>query len=216
MLHHIQKTIMDILATAETKRYGELKPAELDGNVFGYHLKALLIEKYIVKNNSGDYGLSPKGKDYIMHRYENPLMQAHSIFLIALQRGDDWLVRERLVQPLLGMVGFIHGEPVAGEAIEETATRRLMDKTGIDATLTIHSSGLISITRDEELESYSNAIILVGETNEEMTISEDATGRNFWLPAMKLSDKMILPSCNEIIARIATGETVPFDLHYNI
>jgi ADP-ribose pyrophosphatase YjhB (NUDIX family) len=216
MLHHIQKSIMDKLATSETKRYGELKPAELDGNVFGYHLKALLIEKYITKSEQGDYTLTQKGKDYIVHRYENPLLQAHSIFLIALSRGDEWLVRERLVQPLVGMIGFIHGEPAAGEPIQKTAERRLAEKTGLNTPLRVHSNGFISITRDGILESYSNAVILVGETDQEITIAGDATGRNFWLQTADMSSKSVLPSCNDIIMRIKNSDTSPFELSYNL
>lgn len=216
MLHHIQKSIMDQLATSEMKRYGQLKPAELDGNVFGYHLKALMIEKYITKNELGDYALTQKGKDYIVHRYENPLTQAHSIFLIALRRGDTWLMRERLVQPLIGMAGFIHGEPVAGESIEATAEQRLVEKTGITTTLHVHSSGLIAITRGHQLESYSHAVILVGETSDDIHISEDATGRNFWQPAAELSAAENLPSYSDIVARVTTHDTTPFDLRYTL
>lgn len=216
MLHHIQKSIMDKLATAETKRYGELKPVELDGNVFGYHLKALLIEKYISKSEQGDYALTQKGKDYVVHRFENPLLQAHSIFLIALRRDNNWLLRERLVQPLLGMAGFIHGEPIAGEPVAVTATRRLLEKTGLDVDLSVQSSGLISITRDGVLESYSHAVVLTGETDSDISITRDPTGHNFWRPANELDSATILPSCIDIISRIENHNSTPFDLHYNL
>lgn len=214
MLHHIQKSILDKLATAQTRRYGELKPAELDGNVFGYHLKALLSDKYLSKSPAGDYTLTQKGQDYIVHRYENPLLQAHSIFLIVLRRGDSYLMRERLVQPLLGMSGFIHGEPVAHEHVEQTAERRLADKTGLQVTLRVHSSGLIAITCEGTLASYSHAIILVGETDNDITITGDVTGRNTWLPKSALTGPKLLPSCIDIVERIAAHDTTPFDLHY--
>jgi len=216
MLHHIQKSIMDKLATTETKRYGELKPAELDGNVFVYHLKALLIEKYVTKSEQGDYRLTQKGKDYIVHRYENPLLQAHSIFLIAVSRDDAWLMRERLVQPLLGMAGFIHGEPIANEAIAVTAARRLQEKTGLDVDLSVQGSGLISITRGGVLESYSHAVVLTGQTDSDISITKDSTGHNFWLPASELDSATILPSCIDIISRIDKHDFTPFDFHYNL
>lgn len=216
MLHHIQKSIMDKLVTAETKRYGELKPAELDGNIFGYHLKALLIEKYVSKSDQGEYALTQQGKDYVVHRFENPLLQAHSIFLIALRRGDNWLLRERSVQPLLGMVGFIHGEPVAGEPIAVTATKRLQEKTGLQTELHVQSGGLISIMRGGVLESYSHAVVLVGQTDSDLSITHDTTGHNFWLASSELDLETILPSCIDIISRIDAHNSAPFDLHYNL
>ena len=216
MLHHIQKSIMDKLSIAETKRYGELKPAELDGNVFGYHLKNLLVERYISKGEDGAYRLTQIGKDYLVHRYESPILQAHSILLIVVRRGDEWLMRERLVQPLLGMAGFIHGEPVANENIIATANKRLIDKTGLSIPLNIFSSGLIKITNDNTVESFSHAIILTGETDNDFTINHDATGRQFWQSTDTLSDSSILPSCADLVSRINTNDTSTFVLEYEL
>lgn len=207
---------MDTLATAESKRYGQLKPSDLDGNVFGYHLKSLLVDNYVSKTIDGHYTLTSKGKDYIVHRYENPLLQAHSIYLIALSQGDKWLLRERLIQPLIGMSGFVHGEPVPGESILETAQRRLTTKTGITANLRIHSSGLVAIMRGDKLESYSNTIIVVGETSQDITIEKDETGRNYWLSAAELTSKNVLPSCNDIVNRITGNDASSFDLSYKL
>jgi hypothetical protein len=216
MLHHIQKSILDSLSTSEFKRYGELKPQSMDGNIFSYHLKLLVTDRYIVKNEDGLYALSRLGKDYIIHRYEDALLQAHSIFLIVIRRGDEWLMRERLVQPLLGMSGFIHGEPIANEPLLETAARRLQEKTGLHTHLTVHSGGLIRISRGNSIESFSHAIILTGQTDQEMSVTDDATGRNHWLPTTGLQHPAILPSCSEIIDRLINNDRSPFELTYRI
>lgn len=151
MLHHIQKAILDTLATAECCRYGELKPKELDGNTFGYHLKLVMREGLVAKQTDGTYCLTAKGRDMIVHRYEDPARSAHSIFLIVLKKGDQYLVLRRLVQPLLGMSGFVHGEPMPDEQVAVTAERRLLQKTGIAATLTTKASGTIAIHKNNEL-----------------------------------------------------------------
>jgi hypothetical protein len=216
MLHHIQKAILDTLATSQSSRYSDLKPKDMDGNIFSYHLKSLTSDHYVDKNEDGLYALSQKGKNYIVHRHENTLLHAHSIFLIAIKRGDEWLMRERLVQPLLGMSGFIHGEPIANEPILETAARRLHEKTGLCLTLSVHGSGLISILRDGDVESFSHAIILTAETNDDMTIYEDQTGRNYWLATTELRAATILPSCIDIIGQVARNDTSAFELSYHL
>jgi hypothetical protein len=216
MLHHIQKNILDTLATSELSRYSDIKPLDMDGNIFTYHLKQLITDKQVTKNEDGTYALSPKGKDYIVHRYENPLLQAHSIFLIAIKRGDEWLMRERLVQPLLGMSGFIHGEPIADEPLLETATHRLRSKTGIDTQLSVHSSGLIRISRDNTIESFSHAIILTSQTAEDISIAHDETGRNYWLPGSDLENANILPSCVTIIESLDSNDSTPFEINYRL
>lgn len=216
MLHHIQKSILDTLATSESSRYSDMKPKNMDGNIFSYHLKLLVADHYVLKHEDGLYSLSRKGKDYIVHRYENSLLQAHSIFLIVIRRGDEWLMRERLVQPLFGMSGFIHGEPDAGKPILETASERLKEKTGLSVQLSTHSSGLIKILKDDTVESFSHAIILTGQTNQDFNIPGDKTGRNFWLPTPDLQKANILPSCVDIIASLEQDSVHPFELSYHI
>ncbi|MEO7904307.1 MAG: hypothetical protein ABIR91_00775 [Candidatus Saccharimonadales bacterium] len=216
MIHHIQKHVMDILATADSCRYGQLKPVDMDGNVFTYHLKQLLRDNYIDKSDNGNYTLTSKGRDYIVNRYENPLLQAHSILLIVVRRGEQWLMRERLVQPLLGMTGFVHGEPFAGTNVVTVAQQRLIDKTGIVTSLTLHSSGLITMKRAGQIESYSHTVILYGETDDNITIHQDLTGRNSWMSVNEMSAIDVLPSSFDIIDYIEHHVTSPFDLSYDI
>lgn len=213
MLHHIQKTILDTLATAERLRYSEIKPDELDGNVFGYHLKQLLADKMIVKNNAGDYSLAAAGREYIVHRYESRAESAHSIFLVVIKSGENYLLRERLVQPHLGATGFLHGEPRADEPIVETAKKRLFAKTGIIADLHVRASGFISISENGELQSYSHAVVLYGEADSTLAITADTTGRNFFAHIDETEN--LLPSCMNIIELLERNDPW-FELHYTL
>ena len=216
MLHHIQRSILDILSTAQSSRYSDVKPDDIDGNIFTYHLRQLISQQLITKNEDGSYALTEKGKNYIVHRYENPLLQAHSIFLIVIKKDNKWLLRERLVQPLLGMSGFIHGEPLANKPLLQTAAHRLQEKTGLNVPLAIHSSGLIRIMRGEVCESFSHAIIIFGETNEDASIDTDNTGRQLWVTEDELSSTTILPSCSDLIERIKKDNRSTFDLTYSL
>lgn len=205
MLHHIRKDILDKLSTAEVRRYSELKPGQLDGNVFGYHLKGLITDGYVTKQADGNYSLSADGRDYIVHRHEDPSQSAHSILLIVVKNGHEYLIRQRSVQPLLGFSGFIHGEPNPDLTVTEAARKRLLDKTGLDLELAIKGSALITQYRSGELQSYSHAVILYGETAETAITKSDATGINSWSTLEDVTK--ILPSCFNIVDMINSGET---------
>jgi len=202
MLHHIQKSILDVLATAESRRYGEIKPVNLDGNVFGYHLKQLVIDHYVVKRENGEYALTAIGRDYIVHRSEDSTSSAHTIFLIVLEQDGRFLLRTRKVQPMLGMSGFVHGEPQPGELVTDTARRRLLNKTGIDVHLEVRGTALITQYKGDELQSFSHAIILYASTDQGMTRLEDETGINYWVDAAEVEHDNTLPSCRDIISQI--------------
>lgn len=216
MLHITQKNILDSLARAESCRYADLKPAHIDGNVFGYHLKRVITDKLVDKGDDGLYRLTELGRQYIITRYEDPLKSAHSILLIVLRRGEDYLIRERTIQPMLGTAGFVHGEPKLDLSAVEAAQLRLLDKTGIESTLEVAASGLITIHKNSELESYSHAIVLTGESSTaDIPIARDSTGINRWVHKSELSKSHMIPSCTDIL-RILEQNKPWFELTYNL
>jgi ADP-ribose pyrophosphatase YjhB (NUDIX family) len=220
MLHHIQKSIINVLATTDPARYADLKPVDMDGNQFTYHLKQLMTDKMVVKNDDGTYSLTEKGRTYLVYRYENLDKAAHTIFLVIIRHQDKVLLRERKVQPMLGYVGFVHGEPVADESLNVTVQRRIKAKTGIDIdpnNITTHGSGLIRIVKDGQTQSFSHAIIVeTSVNNDELPIQEDETGRNFWLRDDDQSPVKNLPSNNDIIAYSKDSAMSWFDWTYEI
>jgi len=204
-MHHIRRSILDELATAEYMRYGQLKPKDLDGNVFNYHLKALIVDDLIQKSETGEYILTQRGRDYIVHRNEDLAQSAHSIFLIVLKKESEYLLRRRDIQPLIGYTGFIHGEPEVGIDIIQTATKRLYDKTGIkNVELSVAGSVLIAQHQSDELQSFSHAIIIYGQTQQNIEVDHDTTGHNFW--GQLDSVEKILPSCTDIVKMIDTKQ----------
>lgn len=214
MIHHIQRSVLDKLATSDKLLYSEIKPSDMDGNVFGYHLKSLTTGQYIQKNDDGGYSLLSKGRDYIVRRYEDSTRSAHSIFLIVIKNKDDeYLLRKRLVQPLLGYTGFVHGEPDPAKSVTETASQRLLDKTGLDTKLEVKGSALISQYVKGELHSYSHATILYGETDQRDINPADDTGENLW--CLMDDAENLLPSCHDIVDMIEGGITW-FEKSYNI
>lgn len=213
MIHHIQRTILDRLATSKNLRYSEIKPDDLDGNVFGYHLKSVMSDGYVEKNADGTYQLTSSGRNYIVHRYEDSSRSAHTIFLIVIRHGSSYLLRRRKVQPMLGYSGFIHGEPEPGMSVIEAATNRLRDKSNLDISLSIRGSALITQSLNDELQSYSHVVILYGETKSDNIKSGDETGENFWSEINAVDD--LLPSCHDIIDLIESGDSW-FEKSYDI
>ncbi len=185
----------------------------MDGNQFAYHLKQLLGDKMIVKNDDGTYSLTSTGKSYLVHRYENQSDSAHTIFLVVIRNGNNILLRRRKVQPMLGWTGFVHGEPLAGESLDVTIRNRVKDKTGLDIdNFTVHGSGLIRMP-----ESFSHAIIASVETgSKELPIVEDETGMNFWAEdTLETVDKLI-PSSGDILEYINDTDRHWFDWSYDL
>jgi len=203
MLHHIQKHIIDVLATVDPARYADLRPDDMDGNQFTYHLKQLITDRLVAKNEDGTYSLTQKGRTYLVTRYENPDEMAHTIFLVIVRHGGKLLLRERRVQPMLGYIGFVHGEPVVGKTLGESVRERVALKTGVDIEdIMVRGSGLIRIVKDGQPQSFSHAIIVQAVAGSgDLPITEDETGKNSWIPEDQLdSVAQLLPSCFDVLA----------------
>jgi hypothetical protein len=213
--HHLQKDILHRLVLHERARFGELKPKDMDGNMFTYHLQQLIAQKYVVKNDDGTYALTPEGKAAginIKLSSKALLSQAHAILLLAVRdETGAWLLRKRLAQPNYGSIGFIHGEPVASEPIADTARAILERRTGLAADFTVAGSGYVRMFQDTELESFTAFTLLRAEIGQTEMKTADETGENFWTDRPDFSAPGMLPSMPDLARSLAAPET-PFFL----
>lgn len=132
--HHIQKSIMHILLLHDTVRYSDLKPAELESNIFMYHLNQLIKTGLVQKDKYG-YSLTRDGKLYASRSNLQSLkirIQPKVITILTIQRDDgQWLLLKRKHQPNLNYVGFPSGKIHFGETLEQAAQRELLEKANI-------------------------------------------------------------------------------------
>lgn len=195
--HHIQKTILQKLVESNQARFSELRPKKIDGNIFTYHLKALIKQKLVQKNADGSYCLTNEGKLAGIHNSTSKavkLAQAHSIILISAEDNGKWLLRKRLVQPMFGKIGFMHGEPQADESVWDCATRILKYRTDLTAEFRVRGSGFITLTNKGKLESYSNFTLLSAHNLKGDLRPKDHHGENFWLDNPDFTNTDMIPS----------------------
>lgn len=183
-MHWIQKHILAQLITNPRLRYGKIKPANVEGNLFMYHLRALMKEGLVVKSDDGLYELTPAGKlyaDRLSLQTLTPRVQPRIVTLITCQNDQgEWLLYRRKRQPLLGQVGFPYGKLHLDEVVEDAAARELMEKTGIRATLDHRGDGYITIYEDGEVVSQILFHLFYGTDPKGQIRSSQRSGEVFW------------------------------------
>lgn len=218
--HHLQKDILNHLVTVPSARFAELKPKDVEGNIFTYHLHELIKHKYVAKLEDGSYCLTSLGKAAGINNKlsgDALLQQAHSILLLMVrdERGR-WLLRKRLVHPMHGKIGFIHAEPVVDESVAATGARVLALKSGLIAEFTVAGSGYIRITQNEDVESFTHFTLLGATGAEGELITADATGENAWHSNPDFSDGSFIPSMEDIATHAASGELFFTEFEYHL
>lgn len=218
--HHLQKRVIKILVEHDTARYRDLKPDNVDGNVFTYHLSSLIKEGLAMKNDDGTYCLTSRGKLYGINsemKKADFLEQAHSIILISIKNDDKWLLRKRLVQPMYGCVGFIHGEPRPEESIEESAARILLRRTGLKSGgFSFKGSGYIRIYDEESLVSFTHFSLIEAADIDGELIESDPHGENIWLDSPVFDQDDMIPSMKDIAVEMNKPGTFFLDKKYRV
>ena len=90
--HHIQRTIVYTLAFAESLRFAELKPDDIDSKLFTYHLKKVVSAGFVTKTADGAYALTPEGRRVgkgALEKQSRMINRAYSILLLAIRRKED-------------------------------------------------------------------------------------------------------------------------------
>ena len=197
--HHIQKSIVYDLAFAESLRFSDLKPDELENKAFTYHLKKVISAGLVEKLDDGRYTLTMKGRRVgkgALKKESRLLDRAYSILLLAVRNieDDSWLLYKRQTQPLLGLTGFMQAQPVAETDARSTAEKTCFEQTGLRAEFAVQGHGYFRVYRQTELESFIHFTLLLARdpTGELLATAEQAG--YFWQTAPDFSGADMLPN----------------------
>lgn len=134
--HHIQRSIVSVLTKQEFARFRDLKPANVDTNLFSYHLKLLQKAGFIAKTEQG-YTLAEKGLQYV-DRANTTEMKLRSqpkiITMLLIQDGyGKVLLQKRAKQPYINTWTLPYGKMhIDDESVLAAARRESQEKLGFD------------------------------------------------------------------------------------
>lgn len=159
MMHHIQIKVLHALTLTERARYSQLKPLNVESNLFIYHLKRTMAEKLVVKNPDGTYSLSQAGLAYADKVSLSSFKlrgQPKIVNLIACaNRRGEWLLYKRKHQPFIGRSGFPYGKIHLGETIKQSSERELQEKTDLKASLTHRGDVYVTVHERDQLLTHT-------------------------------------------------------------
>ncbi|MDB5166035.1 MAG: putative hydrolase [Candidatus Saccharibacteria bacterium] len=144
-LHPVRWQILDDLRHRESARYSDLqKPSGLDSDVFKFHIKNLLANGWIQKNDTGEYALTAAGKEFANNldddRRTTKKQPKLSIIIHAKRTNsgrEEFLFQKRQRNPYWGYWGHIGGAIPWGQEPEDVAASELLKQTGLKATLSL-------------------------------------------------------------------------------
>ena len=206
-MHPLQQHILFQLVHNPVRRYADLKPEEVEGNLFMYHLRSVMKAGWVAKREDGKYELTPEGLRYadgLSLKTFTPRAQPHLVtMLVVKNQMGEYLFLRRKRQPLLGYVTFPYGKIHLGESVQEAADRELKEKTGLSAKLKHRGDGYITIYQGEEPVSEIFFHLFYGENPTGRLITDTSAGAAFWKLPDEISDHK-MPSVPDLLKLIET------------
>ncbi len=205
--HHIQKSIMRVLVFNEYARYSEMRPENVDSNLYAYHLNRLVLSGHVEKIDKL-YRLSLKGLSYVEHTSSSIKINSQPKITTAILVNDgngNILLTKRLKQPYINHYGLPLGKIHSNKDsnILDSATRELYEKTGIKYKKMKHVGDIyLKIYIKNVLISDLLAHIFSAVIKKEVLISDSA----MWVAKKDLVNVKLIPGVKEIIKLAESGD----------
>lgn len=202
-LHRLQQHILQQLILNPELRYADIKPREVEGNLFMYHLKQLIAEGLVEKCDSGRYRLTAKGQshvDKLSLASLTPRVQPRIVTLVAVEDSDGrWLLYRRKRQPLIDTVGFPYGKIHLGESVHAAAARELLEKTGLTAQLEHRGDGYATVYQGAEPVSEILFHLFYGRNPQGELVERSHIGEPFWADVSQLPPDEVMPNMLDLL-----------------
>jgi ADP-ribose pyrophosphatase YjhB (NUDIX family) len=157
MTSWIQNHILLELTRHAARRYSELRPRDVEGNLFLYHLNGLIGDGLVEKTDNV-YRLSVKGTQFAgTLSLETGKTRLQPKILVAVScvngQGEHLLVRWHR-QPNIGQVSFPHGMMHFGETAADMAALELAEKAGLVAEFTYRGAAYVRGWRKDLIDRH--------------------------------------------------------------
>ena len=206
-MHPAQVTILHALLFRPSANFSELqKASKLSSDHFNFHLRQMVEQGVVDKNDDGTYELTQAGKEYA-NRFDTDERiverQPKIGVLLVIEREDGKiLAQQRKKQPFYGYWGRMTGKVRWGETIYETAARELMEETGLEADhefkAVYHKLDYKKDT-DEILEDKVFMLFHCTNPRGELRVDFDG-GHNEWLSTEEVLQKdKVFEGINEVV-----------------
>jgi ADP-ribose pyrophosphatase YjhB (NUDIX family) len=214
----IQDHILLELTRSAVRRYSELRPQDVEGNLFMYHLKGL-IKDGLVEKQDRHYTLTPKGLQLAgmlsLETGKARLQPKILTTIVCKNQADEYLFVRWHRQPNIGMVSFPHGMMHYGVSVADMAATELAEKSGLEASLAYRGEAYVRGMRGNEVDRHM--LVHIFEAHDWYASRTDElrpeVSECFWARLDSLAPQEFVPGFYEIacLVDMSPAESYMFD-----
>ena len=210
-MNWIQRHILTELTRNSTRRYSQLKPRDIEGNLFMYHLKGLMKDGLVEKADTA-YRLSTKGMQFIA-TFSLPLgktRQQPTVLTAVVCKNDknEYLFVRWHRQPNIGQISFPHGMVHFGETVADMASLELAEKAGLVADVVYEGDVYVRVMDNGEVHRHMLVHVFSAsniQSGREDELRSDVF-ESFWSPLENIKKEDCVPGFYEIAQLFDEGK----------
>jgi ADP-ribose pyrophosphatase YjhB (NUDIX family) len=219
-IHDIQLNILRTLLFAKSKRYSEIKPIDMEGSQFMFHMDTLISSNYVIKDSKGLYSLTSEGKEFANQMDSIEIQMKKQSKITAkiccvrnINAETEYLLYKRLKNPFYGSQGFPNSKIWYGASFIEGAKKGLFKETnliGEPDLFAIRHYIVCDKTNENLLEDKTMYMFEVLNPYGELQSKKD--GEFTWVKESKISDfiEKPLPEFQEVFQLINKAPQIDF------
>ena len=171
--HHAQASVLHALRHTQGLRFSALmRPTGMESDTFKFHLRKLMTDGFVEKTPSGEYKLTPRGKE-LANRFDETqsavMHQPKLSLLVIVQKpgtaGEPvFLFQRRKRNPYFGYWSAIGGPVLWGEGAASAAERELYKQTGLTATCNVRAFMRVRDYENQTGELLEDKLFIILET----------------------------------------------------
>lgn len=215
-LHFIRKHILRELSMTEWARFRDLRPSNVDTNLYSYHLKQLCKEGYVERVTEQGYRLSPLGLRFLDHvtlQTFEPRWQPKVLTMIVAIHHEKILLWPKYKQPFINNwslpSGKVHYEDAS---LRQAAMRELAYFTN-KSNIELEHRGVIEFTARMGQDVVSHTLGHLFRAD--LAPGDITNDRTKWYDLDQIDTLELSPATREIITDYVQHETF-FYAQYNI
>lgn len=144
--HHIQKHILKVLTYSDYARFRDMRPKNVDSNLYNYHLKLLIKEGFVGKCELG-YSLTPQGMRFADHvsvdKYEYRQQPKLLTKLIHINVKNEIILWPKYKQPFIGRWSLPSGKMHYEDSDIESAVLREIKYLSVKDPYNLRHAGTV-------------------------------------------------------------------------
>lgn len=189
----------------------EVRPRDVQANLFAYHFDELVHRRYVEKVDRGKYRLTPEGQ-----RFANTLSsdsgavveEIKTVIMLYGKQGDEYLLFRRSRHPQMNRIGLIPDRIHRDWSLEEALKNALSEKLGSETIpVTYKKSVLVKIMHEDVIVSHLNALVYeIDMTHPELRLPYESKNGTAFIGALsRLAVNEVLEGLHHLIRVIESG-----------